>query len=65
MAKPLQRKVAAAKQKVSTAKKAVKGIVKPVKSAVNAVKYGQRLTGRTAVPNLKAMRAKKIITTMD
>lgn len=29
------------------------------------IKYGQRLTGKTEVPNLMAMKKKKIISSMD
>lgn len=66
MRTPVQKRAAIARQKVNKAKKSVVSKVSvPMKTSSGSIKYGQRLTGRTAVPNLKAMKAKKVITTMD
>ncbi len=41
-----------------------KGVI-PARTSTGAIKTGQRLQGKTVVPNLGAMRKKKIITSYD
>ena len=77
----VQKKAAVARQKANTVKKVAKPAAKPAaKKAVSSEKkakmiymktpsgqnrYGQRLTGKAPVPNLKAMREQNIYTTLD
>lgn len=54
--------------KFDNAKEKVFGMAKgviPARTSTGAVKTGQRLQGKTVVPNLGAMRKKKIITSYD
>ncbi|MCX6822229.1 MAG: hypothetical protein NTW30_05645 [Candidatus Aenigmarchaeota archaeon] len=51
--------------KKSDRPKATINKVIPMKDKMGKVKVGMRLTGKTVVPNLAAMKKRKIITSMD
>lgn len=60
-----QKAEAIARAKKNKASKETKSDMIYLKDKKGNTKYGERLTGKTAVPDLNALRKKKIITSLD